>query len=45
MYVLNEKIRTLGIPLQTPVFYIYLKDFKWCLRGVFIAGTCFPDVD
>ena len=36
MYVLDEKIRKLGILLPTPVF-------KVGFRGIFIAQICFHD--
>ena len=35
----ESKIRNIGIPLQTPVFYI-----KVGLKKVYISQTCFPDV-
>ena len=34
----GAKIRKIGIPQHTPVFYI-----KVGFKGVFIARTCFPD--
>ena len=34
----GEKIRKIGIPLQTPVFYI-----KLGFKGVYISWICFPD--
>ena len=34
----GAKIRKIGIPLQTPVFYI-----KVWFKGVLVARTCFPD--
>ena len=39
MYIFGSKIRTFGIPLQTPVF-LYV---KVGLKGVYILRTCFPD--
>ena len=34
----GSKIRKIGIPLQTPVFYI-----KVGFKGVYITRACFPD--
>ena len=34
----GAKIRKIGMPLYTPLFYI-----KLGYEGVFIARTCFPD--
>ena len=34
----GAKIREIGIPLQTPVFYI-----KVGFKGVYMSRTCFPD--
>ena len=32
-------MRKIGIPLQTPIYYI-----KVGIKGVYISWTCFPDV-
>ena len=40
MSTFGSKIRKLGIPLQTSVFYI-----KVGFSGVYISQTCFPDVN
>ena len=39
----GSKIRRLGIPLQTLVFF-YIR-IKVELKGVYMTRTCFPDVN